>query len=283
MKNEHTSHQIISSGSELQTTPDARFVDISPEQRKGKKHWAITGKSLTGKTLFSMDVNLENKTYKYVDEKTGKLFSNDPSIKHLRNYAGELPAKDLEQLQKMTRRAGRQTTSEKTPRAAENPAFRKHSFGISDDKKLQTTPNTRFVDITPEQRKGEKHWAITGKSLTGKTLFSMDVNLENKTYKYVDEKTGKLFSNDPSIRHLKNYAGELPAKDLEQLRKLTDNVARQISPQTQNKQKLIDELRNGNNSKLTPKQQSQPKPEPTQQKRKSLFEIYHEQIFGRGL
>ena len=60
MKNEHTSHQIISSGSELQTTPDARFVDISPEQRKGKKHWAITGKSLTGKTLFSMDVNLEN-------------------------------------------------------------------------------------------------------------------------------------------------------------------------------------------------------------------------------
>ena len=67
----------------METSPQSRFVKISNQERKGSKYWGLEGRDIMGKITFSMDVNIETGTYTYVDEKTQKLYSNDPALSKL--------------------------------------------------------------------------------------------------------------------------------------------------------------------------------------------------------
>ena len=161
-----------------------------------------------------------------------------------------------------------------------------HTFGFDDGNKMETSPQSRFVKISNQERKGSKYWGLEGRDIMGKITFSMDVNIETGTYTYVDEKTQKLYSNDPALSKLPNYAGKLPEADIKRLQKMTNRASEQIKQNrnTPTKKANLQELRNGYNRNLDTK------PQPTETKRakesqptsKVLSEIIRRRISGHS-
>lgn len=161
-----------------------------------------------------------------------------------------------------------------------------HTFGFDDGNKMKTSPQSRFVKISNQERKGSKHWGLEGRDFMGKITFSMDVNIETGTYTYVDEKTQKLYSNDPALQKHPNYAGKLPEADIKRLQKMTNRASEQIKQNrnTPTKKANLQELRNGYNRNLDTK------PQPTETKgaketqstSKVLTEIIRRHISGRN-